>query len=165
MELLSATFSRSSLRWTALAWAASLCLLCLCGCGGPTSLASLRDNPHSVISFAAPAACETVYLRITRRAQERYRHITLATYQPGVSAKLAPDGQSATLTLLDAGGIGLRYVLAADLRALDPSRTEVNIYSATRSSVKEAVLWEQWANTPLDTGNSDANEVARASCP
>ena len=157
MELLSTTFSRSSIRWTALALAALLCLLYLCGCGGPTSLTSLRENPHSVISFEAPAACETVYLRITRRAQEHYRYITLATYQPGVSAKLAPDAQSATVTLFDAGGIGLRYILTADLRALDPARTEVSIYGATRSSAKEAALWGQWANTPLDTGNSDPN--------
>jgi len=165
MELLSTTSSRSSIRWTALALPVLLCLVYLCGCGGPTSLTGLRQNPHSVISFEAPASCETVYLRITRRAQEYYRYISLATYQPGVSAKLAPDGQSATVTLLDAGGIGLRYVLTADLRALDPARTEVSIYGATRSSVKEAVLWRQWANTPLDTGNSDPNGVARASCP
>jgi hypothetical protein len=165
MELLSTTFFRSSLRGTAPGWAALLCLACLCGCGGPTSLTSLRQNPHSVISFEAPAACETVYQRITRRAQEQYRYINLATYQPGVSAKLAPDAQSATVTLLDAGGIGLRYILTADLRALDPARTEVNIYVATRSSTQEAILWRQWANTPLDTGNSDPNGVARASCP
>jgi len=165
MELLSTTISRSSIRWTALALPALLCLLCLCGCGGPMSLTRLHQNPHSVISFEAPAACETVYLRIARRAQEHYRYTNLATYQPGVSAKLAPDAQFATVTLFDAGGIGLRYVLAADLRALDPSRTEVNIYGATRSSAKEATLWAQWANTPLDTGNSDPNGVARASCP
>ena len=157
MELLSTTFSRSSIRRTTPALAALLCLMYLCGCGGPTTLTSLRQNPHSVLSFEAPAACETVYLRITRRAQEHYRYINLATYQPGVSAKLAPDAQSATVTLLDAGGIGLRYVLTADLRALDPARTEVSIYSATRSSAKEAVLWSQWANTPLNTGNSDPN--------
>ena len=157
MELMSTTSSRSLIQWTAIALPALLCLLCLCGCGGPTSLTSLRDNPHSVTSFETPASCETVYLRIARRAQEHYRYTNLATYQPGVSAKLAPDAQSATVTLLDAGGIGLRYVLTADLRALDPSRTEVNIYCATRSSAKEAALWEQWANTPLDAGASDPN--------
>lgn len=157
MELLSTTFSRPSVRWTAPALAALLCLLYLYGCGGPTSLTSLHQNPHSVISFETPATCETVYLRVTRRAHEHYRHITLATYQPGVGAKLAPDAQSATVTLFDAGGIGLRYVLTADLRALDPSRTEVSIYSATGSSAREAVLWAQWANTPLDTGTSDPN--------
>jgi hypothetical protein len=157
MELLSTTLSRPSDRWTALAVSGLLCLLCLCGCGGPTSLTSLRQNPHSVLSFETPAACETVYLRITRRAHEHYRHITLATYQPGVGARLAPDAQSATVTLFDAGGIGLRYVLTADLRALDPARTEVSIYSATGSSAREAVLWAQWANMPLDTGTNDPN--------
>jgi hypothetical protein len=165
MELISTTSSRSSIWWIGIILSALLCLSCLCGCGGPKSLTDLHQNPHSVISFEAPASCETVYQRIARRAQEHYRYINLATYQPGVSAKLAPDAQSATVTLVNAGGIGLRYVLAADLRALDLSRTEVNIYSGTGSAAKEAAVWAQWANTPLDTGTSDPNEVARASCP
>jgi hypothetical protein len=131
-------------------------LLWLGGCG-PTSVTGLHENPHSVYSFEVPADCETVYLRIARRAQEQYRVINLATYQPGVSAKLFSDRQSATVTLLNAGGLGLRYVLTADLHALDPSRTEVNLYCATRSSTKEAVLWEHWANTPLNTGKNDPN--------
>ena len=142
-------FSRFSIQ---LAPAVLAALLWLGGCGGPTSVTSLRENPHRMYSFEAPADCETVFLRIARRAQERYRHTNLATYQPGVSAKLFPDGQSATVTLLNAGGIGLRYVLTADLHALDPSRTEVNVYCADRSSTHEAALWEQWANTPLGDG-------------
>jgi len=45
----------------------------------------------------------------------------------------------------------------ADLHALDPSRTGVNLYCANRSATKEAALWEQWANTPLDAGTNDPN--------
>ena len=127
-------------------------LLWLAGCGGPTSVTDLRENPYQILSFEVPADCETVYLRIVRRAQEQYRVITLATDQPAVSAKLAPDGQSATVTLVNAGGIGLRYVLVADFHALDPARTEVSLSCASVSSLKEAVLWQQWANTPLDAG-------------
>jgi hypothetical protein len=133
-----------------------LALPWLCGCG-PTSVTSLRESPHRVYSFVAAADYETVYLRIARRAQERYRYTNLATYQPGVSAKLFPDRQSATVTLLNAGGIGMRYVLTADLHALDPSRTEVTLYCATRSSTKEAALWQQWANTPLDAGQDQSS--------
>jgi hypothetical protein len=131
-------------------------LLWLGGCGGPTSLTDLRQHPHQVYSFEVPADCGTVYLRIARRAQEQYRVITLATYQPAVSAKLASDGQSATITLVNAGGIGLRYVLTADLHALDSSRTAVNLYCANRSAAQEAALWQQWANTPLEAGKEQS---------
>jgi hypothetical protein len=149
------TCSRSSIRWTVVVLPA---LFWLSGCGAPASVTGLRASPHKVYSFEVPADCATVYLRIARRAQERYRYTSLATYQPGVAAKLSSDGQSATVTFFNAGGIGLRYVLTADLHALDPSRTGVEIYCATRSSTKEAILWEQWANTPLDAGPSDPNE-------
>jgi hypothetical protein len=63
---------------------------------------------------------------------------------------MSEQAQSATVTLWNAGGIGMRYILTPDLRALDPARTGVNIYCATRASIQEAVLWEQWANTPLE---------------
>jgi hypothetical protein len=150
---MSTIFLRLGSRWIVVILPA---LLWLGGCGGPTSLTDLRQHPHQVYSFEVPADCGTVYLRIARRAQEQYRVITLATYQPAVSAKLASDGQSATITLVNAGGIGLRYVLTADLHALDSSRTAVNLYCANRSAAQEAALWEQWANTPLEAGKEQS---------
>ncbi len=127
-----------------------LALLWLDGCGGPPSATSLRRHAARVYSFEVPAACETVYLRIARRAQERYRYTNLATYQPGVTARLAPDGQSAAVTFFEAGGVNLRYILTADLRALDSARTQVRIYVASRNSAPEAILWRHWANIPLE---------------
>ncbi len=127
-----------------------LASLWLGGCGGPPSITSLRQHPSRAYSFEVPAACETVFQRIARRAQERYRYTNLATYQPGVIAQLAPDHQSASVTFFDAGGIGLRYVQTADLRALDSTRTQVRIYLAKSVSAPEAVLWQHWAITPLD---------------
>lgn len=137
-----------------LPWMAAIvpALLWLSGCGAPTSVGDLRANPFKVISFEVPADCATVYLRIARRAQERYRYTRLATFQPGVSAQLTPDGQSAAITLFNAGGLGMRYLLTVDLHALDDSRTGVEVYCASGSAVKEAQVWRQWANTPLDTG-------------
>jgi hypothetical protein len=128
--------------------AASLILVWLGGCG-PQSVTNLRERPHSVYSFEAPADCETAYDRIVRRARERYRVIPMAPHQPGVSANLAPSRQSATITFWDSGRIGIRYILAADLRQIDPSRTQVDVHYATRADLKEAKLWELWADTPL----------------
>ncbi len=51
---------------------------------------------------------------------------------------------------MNAGGVGLRYVLTADLHAVDPTRTGVNLYCANGGATREAVLWQQWANTPLE---------------
>jgi hypothetical protein len=144
MSMMSGRFS---LRWLAVVLMA---LSWLGGCGGPTSLTVLRQSPHRVFSFEVPADCGTVWSRIARRAREQYLVIRLATYQPAVSAQLAPDAQSATVTLVNAGGIGLRYALTADLFTLDPGRTGVNLYCANASAVKEAALWEQWAKTPFD---------------
>jgi hypothetical protein len=127
-----------------------LALLGLGGCGGPSSIVNLRRHAARVYSFEIPAGCESVYQRIARRAQERYRYTNRATYQPGVIARSAPDGQSAGVTFFDAGGLNLRYVLTADLHALDPARTGVRIYAASRTSAPEALLWQYWANTPLD---------------
>jgi hypothetical protein len=146
---MSTNSSRHLLRWTAAILPA---LLWLSGCGAPASVGDLRTNPFKVISFEMPADCATVYLRIARRAQERYRYTKLATFQPGVSAKLAPDGQSAAITLFNAGGIGMHYLLTADLHARDDSRTAVDVYCASGSATKEAQVWRQWANTPLDAG-------------
>ena len=152
--------SRISSRLSICDTAALVALLCsLGGCGAPTSLSGLRANPYKVYSLEVPADCETVYLRIVRRAQERYRHTDLATYQPGVAAKLAPDGQSATLTLFNAGGIGLRYQLTADLAAADSNRTGISLYCATKSSAQEALLWQKWAYTPLHAAKPDPNEA------
>ena len=148
-----------------------LALLWLAGCGGPPSITRLRQHPARAYSFEVPAACETVYQRIARRARERYRYTNVATYQPGVIAQLAPDGQSASVTFFDAGGIGLRYVQTADLHALDSARTEVRIYLASSAAAPEAILWQYWANMPLDAslrrsrppskenGPKDANDL------
>ena len=137
----------------ALGWVTAILpmLLWLDGCSGPPSVTSLRRNAARVYAFEVPAACETVYQRIARRAQERYRYTNRATYQPGVTIRLAPDRRSAAVTFFDAGGINLRYVLTADLHALDPDRTEVKIYLASRTSAPEAILWQHWAKTPLDS--------------
>ena len=38
---------------------------------------------------------------------------------------------------------------AADIRQLEPARTQVEIYCATRPVRREGELWQQWAATPL----------------
>jgi len=136
------SFSRAAVLLSALLW--------LGGCSGPATVVTLRQHPEHIHTFEVPADCPTVYLRIARRAQERYRHTSVVTYQPGVTTRLAADRQSASVTFFNAGGFGLEYLLTADLRALDPARTEVTAYCANRGAAKEALLWQQWANTPLD---------------
>ncbi len=126
-----------------------LALVWLGGCG-PQNVANLRKNPHRMYSFEAPVDCETAYDRIALRARQRYRVIPMAAHQPGVSAKLAESRQSATISLWDSGRIGIRYILTADLRQIDSSQTQVKVYYATRADLREARLWEQWANTPLE---------------
>jgi hypothetical protein len=145
----------------ALGWAAAILLLLLWlgGCAGPTSVMSLRRHAACVYSFEVPAACEIVYLRLARRAQERYRYTNLATYQPGVTAQLAPDDQSAAVTFFEAGGLSLRYILTADLRALDSARTQVRVYVAGRGSAPEALLWRHWATQALDDGRDGGKEA------
>jgi hypothetical protein len=133
-------------------------VLWLAGCGDPTSITRLRESPHRVHTFEVPADAATVYWRISRRAQERYRFTDQATYQPGVTARLAPDQQSATVTFWNAGGIGLRYLLTADLGTLDASRTEVTLYCANRLAAQEALLWHQWAHTPLENNSEHPSE-------
>jgi hypothetical protein len=130
------------------ATAALLILVWMAGCA-PQSVADLRNRSHSVLSFEVPVDCGAAYDRIVRRARERYRIIPGAPHQPGISTELASSGQSAVITLWDAGRIKMRYILTADLRQVDSSRTRVDIHCATKADVKEARLWEQWANTPL----------------
>jgi hypothetical protein len=144
----------------ALGWTAAILSMLpwLSGCGGPPSVTGLRRHAACVYSFEVPAACETVYLRIARRTQERYRYTNRATYQPGVTAQLAPDGQSAAVTFFEAGGLSLRYILTADLQALHPARTRVRVYCASRRSAPEGLLWRHWANTPLDRGRDGEKE-------
>lgn len=156
---MSTTFLRLSLCAAALTLAA---LLGLSGCGAPTSVADLRANPHKVYSLEVPADCATIYQRIARRAQERYRFTNLATYQPGISAKLAPDAQFATVTLFNAGGLRLEYILTADLHAVDSAHTEVTIFCGSPSSRKDAVLWAKWANIPLETNSEPSTAPAVA---
>jgi hypothetical protein len=135
-------------------WTKRICgvvaaLVWLGGCGGPHTAVDLRKNPHSVYSFEAPADCNTVYMRIVGRTRQRYVIFGAGAHQPGISAKLQPSGESATISLWDAGRIGFRYILSADLKQIEPDRTAVDIYCASRADHKEALLWEAWANTPL----------------
>jgi len=129
--------------------AATAVALGLCGCAQQT-LAGLRNHPNSVLAFEVPADCQTTYRRIVTQARERYRFLPGVRPQPGISAALESSGQAAHLTLWDSGGLALKYVLAADLRPLEPARTQVEIYCATRPARKEAELWQQWAATPLE---------------
>ncbi len=142
-----------------------LAYLWLGGCGGPPSVTTLRQHAARAYAFEVPASCATVYQRIARRAQERYRYTNLATYQPGVTARLAADRQSAAVTFFEAGGVNLRYVLTADLRALDPDRTQVRVYLASRNSAPEAILWQHWASTPLEDPRSPAAPPAQEDGP
>ncbi len=150
VELLRKTSTTATRTWLGSAVVLLPALLWLVGCSGPASVTSLRQHPQRTYSFEVPADCPTVYLRIARRAQERYRHTNLATYQPGVITQLAPDNQSATVTFFNAGRFGLEYLLTADLHALDPGRTEITVYCANRAATGESLLWQQWANTPLE---------------
>jgi hypothetical protein len=145
---MSGTRMTSSGFWTRGTAAVLLTLVWLGGCG-PQSAANLRKKPHSLYSFEAPADCETVYDRIVRRARDRYRVMPMAAHQPGISAKLAPSRDSATITFWDSGRIGIRYILTADLRQIDPARTQIDIHYAARADLQEAKLWGLWANTPL----------------
>jgi hypothetical protein len=125
-----------------------LMLLALCGCGAE-SVRSLRRMPDSVYSCEVPADCRTVYERIAQRARRRYALTDRRTYQPSVSATLFPDQQAASVSLSNAGRIGLQYVLHADIRRLDAPRTQVDIYCGTAGYQQEAQRWRLWAQTPL----------------
>lgn len=119
------------------------------GCA-PGSVADLREKPHSKYSFEVAADYATVYERIVRRARQRYVFTGAPTLQPGVSADLSSESRSATVTLWNSGGIGLRYLVRAEIHAISPARAKVELYAARRSDSPEALLWAAWADTPLD---------------
>jgi ABC-type molybdate transport system ATPase subunit len=135
--------------WTRGGAAALLALVWLGGCG-PQNVTDLRNKSHHVYSFEAPVTCEAAYDRIVRRTRQRYRIVPMAAHQLGISSRLQPSGQSATITLWDSGRIGIRYILTADLKQIDSSRTQVDVHYATKADLLEARLWEQWTNTPLE---------------
>jgi len=123
-------------------------LLWLGGCG-PNSVSRLRKMPDRVYSFDVPADCVTVYERIARRAREQYGFVNQGIYQHGVTAQLFPSRQAAAVSLADTGGLSLQYRLHADLRALDPTHTQVDIYCGTARYQPAAQLWREWAYSPL----------------
>lgn len=124
-------------------------LLWLSGCG-PGSVAGLRTQSNAACSLQVDADYTTVYNRIALRARWQYATIRVATHQPGVTADLFPESQSATVTLWDSGGIGLRYRLSAKIRAIDPAHTKVDLFAAGKSDRREARLWAAWASMPLE---------------
>jgi hypothetical protein len=117
------------------------------GCG-PERAISLRSASHLGCSFEIEVDYATVFNRIALRARQRYVSIGLPTHQPGVSTDRFPESQSATVTLWDSGGFGLRYRISARIQAVDPNRTRVDLYAAGKSDRREAPLWVTWAATP-----------------
>jgi len=126
-----------------------LASLWLGGCG-PGSEANLRSRSHIACSLEVDADYATVYDRIARRARWQYARIREATRQPGVTADLFAESQSATVTLWDSGGIGLRYRISARIHAIDSTRTKVELYAAGKGDRREARLWTAWATLPLE---------------
>jgi len=129
--------------------AVALASLWLGGCG-PGSEASLRSRSNIACSLEVDADYATVYDRIVLRARWQYRRIREATRQPGVTADLFPESQTASVTLWDSGGIGLRYRLSARIQAIDAARTKVELYAAGKGDRREARLWAAWATLPLE---------------
>jgi hypothetical protein len=126
-------------------------LLWIGGCGsGAGSVADLRSDSHKAYSFEVPADYRTVHERILLRARQRYAFTAMLRHQPGISAELSPEGPSSTITLWDSGGIGIRYRLGAEIRAIDPEHTKVDLYAAGKSDRQEARLWVGWADTPIE---------------
>jgi len=119
------------------------------GCG-PGSVADFRTPSHIACSLEVDADYTTVYDRIVLRARWQYAQVRTATYQPGISADIFPDDQSATVTLWDSGGIGLRYRVSARIRAIDPTHTKVDLFAAGKNDRREARLWAAWAGMPLE---------------
>jgi len=129
--------------------AAVLASLWLVGCG-PHSAVGLRDASHRIYSFEVAAGYTAVHERIIQRARQQYVFAGAPRRQPGVTARLSPENRSATVTLWDSGGIGIRYRLGAEIRAIDPARARVDLYAAGKSDREEAHLWAAWAHTPLE---------------
>lgn len=125
-------------------------LLCLAGCGGPSSVASLRSSSHQVYSFEVAADYQVVHERILLRARQRYTLPNQPRIQLGVSAQVSPESRSSTITLWNGGGIGIRYRLSAEIQAIAPDRTRVDLYAAGKPDRAEARLWAGWADTPLE---------------
>jgi hypothetical protein len=133
-----------------------------CGCGAE-SVRSLRQMPDSVCSFEVSADCATVYERIAQRARQRYALTDRRTYQPSVTARLFPGQQAAAVSLSNGGGIGLQYVLHADIHQFDAARTQVDIYCGTARYRKEAQRWRLWANAPFGGGREPPPEQTAGS--
>jgi hypothetical protein len=123
--------------------------LWLGGCA-PASVADLREKARGTYSFEVPANYAAVYDRIVQRTRQRYVFTARPTLQPGVSADISAESQSATITLWDSGGIGIRYLVRAEIRAIDPTRTRMDLYAARKADNREALLWAAWADTPLE---------------
>ncbi len=129
----------SGLRSRALWAAVAAGMLWLGGCGGGSkSAAGLRTVSHKAYSFDVAADYRTVYERILLRARKRYAFAGISRSQPGVSAELSPESQSGTITLWDSGGIGIRYRLSAEIQAIDPGRTRVDLYAAGKNDPRRS---------------------------
>ncbi|HON90615.1 MAG TPA: hypothetical protein PK373_06715 [Sedimentisphaerales bacterium] len=124
-------------------------LLCLTGCGGPGSASALRSDCYKAYSFEVGAGYQVVHERILLRARRRYAMAETATFQPGVSDRSSTENQSSSITLWDGGGIGIRYRIRAEIRAIDADHTQVDLYAAAKRDRAEARLWVGWADTPL----------------
>ncbi len=145
----------SGLRSRALLAVAAAAILWLGGCeGGSKSAARLRTESHRAYSFYVAADYKTVYERILLRARPRYVFAGIPRSQPGVSAELAPEDQSGAITLWDSGGIGIRYRLSAEIQAVDPGRTRIDLYAAGKNARREARLWAGWADTAIENADS-----------
>lgn len=135
------------------AWLAAIAagMLWLGGCGsGSKSATGLRTESHRAYSFEVAADYRTVYERVLLRARQRYAFAGLPRSQPGVSAELVPEDQSGTITLWEGGGIGIRYQLSAEIQAIDPGQTRVDLYAANKNARGEARLWAGWADTAIE---------------
>ena len=128
-----------------------LAVLWLGGCrSGSGNVAKLRDTSNKVYSFEVPADRATVHERIVQRARRRYAYTGVPTRQRGVSVDHSPESRFSVITLWDSGGIGIRYLLSADIRAINPTRTRVDLYAIGKRNQQEARLWAAWADTSIE---------------
>ena len=138
------------LRSRALPVVVAASMVWLAGCGsGSKSVSGLRTESHKVYSFEVGADYQVVHERILLRACRRYAMTETATFQPGVSDRSSTENQSSSITLWDGGGIGIRYRIRAEIRAIDADHTQVDLYAAAKRDRAEARLWVGWADTPL----------------